>query len=962
MDRKPKNRSRKLETRSQSWVAQPSVNLTSASGPAAWMAVDLPANQEDRIRWREHCLTSSVLKTRNQCGREAPRRRRRLALAAVGMLSLASQSCVWLEPVSVDDSGATIGAAESQSAVSQDGRYVVFVTAAALVAEDNNALPDVYRRDMASGSVALVSATASGSSADAASGEPDISNTGDTVAFTSAALDLWPTANGQTQVYVRTISSAATVLASVATDGIAAGDGASGEPSLARDGSAVAFASVATNLAPVDANGVSDIFNYAMAGATVTRISVDPGGIDADGASTAPASNTDGTAIVFTSQASNLVAGDTNGVADVFLASGAAITRVSQGALGEADGPSSQPALAADTAAVVFASDATNLVAGDDNGATDVFVREPDGAIQRLSSNGAFGYSLPSTAPVISANGQRVAFLTDGANIDQPAGTTAVIADRVVGRVDALATAKSSDVAVAADGITLSADGAIASFNSDVSLDVQDTNEAPDIYTRFTYPTYIWMRSLLPGIVTSGTVTPVTLSGYGFVVGGLPPELSIPEQESITFSDVVVVDSGTITAVMTVPGSVSEGTYTLLLETPGNRADMEYGRSRSCPCLTVAAPIPPRYLSDIGPETGISGPDGPTSNTSVDDYNGDSLPDILHLRHGYSRILLLGNGDGVTPQEILPLAIADQHECDSADVNNDGLVDIFCSVGADKGSGVGNNSLWLRQPNGSYTDVAAKWGVTDPYGRGREVTFLNANNDAYPDLYVTNYPPRTDGQISENHLFLNNAGTGFVPAPEFGVDGHVGYRCAVATDFDNDGDEDLVVCDDGPVRMYANQGGSGFIDVATANGFTQRFHGAAFADIDNDGDLDVAFSAPKKFFIYRMQNGVSAGQLFSYPATEGHKVAFGEINGDGIPDAYFVQRGCRNEAEGNLPDFVAVSEGASWVLRHPPDMTRGCGDDVVAYDHDGDGVDGFVVSNGRDRNGPLQYLVAPPGC
>jgi hypothetical protein len=112
-----------------------------------------------------------------------------------------------------------------------------------------------------------------------------------------------------------------------------------------------------------------------------------------------------------------------------------------------------------------------------------------------------------------------------------------------------------------------------------------------------------------------------------------------------------------------------------------------------------------------------------------------------------------------------------------------------------------------------------------------------------------------------------------------------------------------------------------------------------------------------------LQNGVGAGQVFSHPATLGHTVAFGEINGDSIPDACFVQKGCRTEAEGNLPDIVAVSEGTGWVVKHPPALYRGCGDGVAAFDHDGDGIDGFIVGNGRGRDGPLQYLVAhSPGC
>ncbi|MFT4518137.1 MAG: Tol biopolymer transport system component [Halioglobus sp.] len=890
-----------------------------------------------------------------------PHRERLRATVSACLLGLCTQSCVWMEVVSVNDNGDAVGVAEERSAISLDGRFIAFVTDAALLPIDNNGLADVYRRDMATANVTLVSVNTLGGGADAPSGEPDISDDGDRVAFSSTATDLGPTANGQSQVYVRTLSTVTTVLASA---DVSAGDGASTAPSMARDGSAVAFASEATNLSPGDTNGVSDIFRYEITGALVTLRSVGLGGSNANGASFDPASNADGSVIAFTSESSNLVTGDNNGVADIFTVSDAAIVRISQGLLGEANGPSGEPAIADDTNAVVFSSDAGNLVADDNNGVTDVFFSPPGGPVERLSQNGAFGYSLPSTAPSVSANGTRVAFITDGVNIDHPAGTTAVITDRVEGRVDALATVENSQPAVPASDVSLSPDGAIASFSSTASLDGFDTNAAPDIYTRFTYPAYIWEWSLAPGTVAPGSVTPVTLSGYGFVVGGPLPVITVSAVPGITFTDVVVVDAGTITAVMTVPASAASDTYSLQMETPGNRADMLFGRARLCPCLTVVDPLPPGDLNDIGAEVGISGPDGPTTNVSVDDFNGDSFADILFLRHGATSIQLLGDGAvGVEPVEIMPLAQADRHECDSADVNNDGLIDIYCSVGASVGEGMGNNSLWLGQPDGGYTDVAQAWGVTDPYGRGRYVTFLHANYDGLPDLFVTNLFPRSDEHVSENHLFINDGGTGFIPAPEFGVDGPIGSRCAVTTDFDNDGDDDLVVCGSDRVRMYSNEGGTGFVDVALANGFGQLFFGAAFADIDDDGDVDVAFSTATQFAIHRMQNGVDAGQVFSDTATNGHNVAFGEINGDGIPDAYFVQRGCRTEAEGNLPDIVAVSKGAGWVVKHPPALNRGCGDAVVAFDHDGDGVDGFVVGNGRGRDGPLQYIVAPPpGC
>ena len=183
--------------------------------------------------------------------------------------------------------------------------------------------------------------------------------------------------------------------------------------------------------------------------------------------------------------------------------------------------------------------------------------------------------------------------------------------------------------------------------------------------------------------------------------------------------------------------------------------------------------------------------------------------------------------------------------------------------------------------------------------------------------------------------------------------------CALTADFDDDGDDDLVVCGNDRVRMYENQAGAGFLDVSASLGFSQRFLDAAFADIDGDGDLDMALATATVFEIHRLEQGADDGVVFVQSASHGRAVAFGDINGDGTPDAYFVQRGCRTEIEQNLPDVVALSSGATFVAIDPPDVQRGCGDAVVAFDHDADGTDGFLVGNGRGRRGPLQYLVLP---
>ncbi len=134
----------------------------------------------------------------------------------------------------------------------------------------------------------------------------------------------------------------------------------------------------------------------------------------------APASiSGDGNLVTFASDSSNLIGGDTNGVADIFVRNrGTGKTQrvsVAQGG-GQADGASIAPAMSADGRFVVFASEATNLVPGDTNGVMDIFVRDrAKGETRRLSEKPGVGQSpLPSMHPAISPNGRFAAFDSAG--------------------------------------------------------------------------------------------------------------------------------------------------------------------------------------------------------------------------------------------------------------------------------------------------------------------------------------------------------------------------------------------------------------------------------------------------------------------------------------------------------------------------------------------------------------------
>ena len=149
-------------------------------------------------------------------------------------------------------------------------------------------------------------------------------------------------------------------------------------PAISADGRFVAFVSFATNLVPGDTNDATDVFVRDRQTGTTRRVSLGPGGVQGNGGSAGPAISANGRFVAFFSAATNLVPGDTNGTADVFVRDRQTGTtrRVSLGPGGvQGDGDSVGAAISADGRFVAFESDATNLVPGDTNGAPDVFVR-----------------------------------------------------------------------------------------------------------------------------------------------------------------------------------------------------------------------------------------------------------------------------------------------------------------------------------------------------------------------------------------------------------------------------------------------------------------------------------------------------------------------------------------------------------------------------------------------------------
>jgi Tol biopolymer transport system component len=267
-----------------------------------------------------------------------------------------------------------------------------------------------------------VSVDSSGGQADSQSFQTSISGDGRFVAFMSYATNLVAgDTNGDLDVFVRDRANGTTERVSVRSSGKQV-HGDSSEPAISADGVCVAFTSSSAFLVNGDLNGVSDVFVHDRATGKTERVSVDSAGVEGNGGSSRPAISSDGRYVAFLSGASNLVAGDTNGAGDVFVHDRVTgvTERVSVDSAGaEANGSSSAVAFSADGSTVVFQSRATNLDSNPIQGWDSIFVHDRNtGATERQSvdSSGAAATSH-CWSPAISGDGEVVVFVSDATNL-----------------------------------------------------------------------------------------------------------------------------------------------------------------------------------------------------------------------------------------------------------------------------------------------------------------------------------------------------------------------------------------------------------------------------------------------------------------------------------------------------------------------------------------------------------------
>jgi Tol biopolymer transport system component len=456
-----------------------------------------------------------------------------LMIALVGLGVPGAARAAVIERASVtNDEGTQANEASLWPAISADGRYVVFRSGANnLVAGDTNGYQDIFLRDRETGTTELVSLATGGAAANAGSNMGSISADGRYVAFQSYASNLVAgDTNGGNDVFVRDRTAGTTRRVSVASDGTQS-DGA-WYPVISADGRYVVFASDSTNLVADDSNGVTDIFVYDLVGNTIQRVSVSSAGVQANDWSFAVAISADGRYVAFESVASNLVDGDLNGKDDIFVRDLHENTteRVSVGAGGtEGNGDAVDVGMSADGRFVTFQSAANNLVAGDNNGAYDVFVHDRQlgtTSLESVSSSGALGNGQSDRPNSISADGRFVAFKSAATNLvsgDTNGYQDIFVRDRTAHTTTRLSLGAHGEQADAVcEGPLISADGRFVTFYSAATNLVEgDTNAVNDVFVSIvrTYTSYRGTDRYDTAVRLSRAASPGTLpAGSGLVL------------------------------------------------------------------------------------------------------------------------------------------------------------------------------------------------------------------------------------------------------------------------------------------------------------------------------------------------------------------------------------------------------------------------------------------------------------
>ena len=675
----------------------------------------------------------------------APQRARRRATSPSPRIrpsleALEERTLLTLQAVSLANPalfGASADGLSGGPSISADGQLVAFRSSADNLVDNPTSgfNEQVYVGDVTGGSTRLVSANAAGAGGNGESTDPVLSADGRFVVFLSDATDLVPLqVTGGMHLYETDLQTGTTTLVDVNTSGAgtadnvdtpsASADGAYtvlNPPSVSADGRYVVFTAAATNLASgttVSSGTITNVYVRDMVAGTTTLVSVNAAGGDGGNGNSATATiSADGSEVVFQSDASNLVATDTNNATDVFvrnLKTGVtSLVSANQSNADSGDFESYGPVLSGDGNHVVFLSHADDLQSvHKHNLVVDVYERNlTTGVTTLISVNTAGTDSIISNAsePSVSPDGRYVAFVDEGPPQvfvrDTQAGTT------VVASINAAGTAGGDSNSTEP---TLSADGHVVAFLSVAdNLVSLPTHGLPNVF----------VRNLMTGVTTL-----VSINAAG-TAGGDSGSESTSESSNFLNGPVVLTPDGTKVAFVSLADD--------LVANDNNHLADVFARDLNAGTTTLVsprAPTQPAAYTSHGPTyLGALSADG--NEVAM---NGGG-PDLVATNQ--SGLIFATSSASVRDLQAGSLFAPAPNNSGAASLSADGSVLAFQENGFSNG-GIFKNVYTAAVPGGAPVLASVNAAGTDPgnansfspviSGDGSTVVFTSAATDLIP--------------------------------------------------------------------------------------------------------------------------------------------------------------------------------------------------------------------------------------